>query len=82
MDREGLSVRRATNIKKTTVWERLHKVHNYHCYTQFQMANEDISDLSSSDEEENCEYLDSKPDGADSDEESEDESEEETSSSQ
>ena len=64
---------------KTTVRERLHKVHNYYWYTQFQMLNEAISDVSSSEEEEKCEYLDSKPDGDDSDEASKDESEEDTS---
>ena len=68
MDREGLNVKRATKKMKTTVRERLHKVHNYYWYTQFQMVNEDISDVSSSEEEEKCEYLDSKPDGDDSDE--------------
>ena len=43
MDRKGLSVRRRTNKKKTSVFERLHMIHGYHAYTQYQMAFAEIS---------------------------------------
>ena len=85
MNRHNFSVRWVTNIKKSTVWERLHKIHNYHWYTQFQMATEEISDISS-DEDDDVECIDTKPDGYDSEEgsqenesESESESDEEES---
>ena len=78
MDRHEFTVRRLTNQKKTTVWERLHKVHNYHWYTQYQMALEPISDISSDEEEDNC--LDQKSIDTSEEESSEDEGSEEESS--
>ena len=38
MDRKELSVRRRTNKKKTSVFERLHMIHGYHAFTQYKMA--------------------------------------------
>ena len=81
MDRNNFSVRRVTNIKKTTVWERLHKIHNYHWYTQYKMATEAISDISS-DEDVEVECLDTKPDGFHSEEESQESEEEDSSESE
>jgi hypothetical protein len=81
MDKNNFSVRRTTNIKKKSIFERLHKVHNYHWYTQFQMALEDISDLSESEEEEEEEeFLDARSN--ESEEETEDESTEDCSESE
>lgn len=71
MDKNGLSVRRKTNIKGSSIWERLHKVHNYHWYTQYQMATEDIS--SEEEEEDEAECLD-QIDESDVSSESEEES--------
>ena len=34
---------RGTNKKKTSVFERLHMIHGYHAYTQYDMAFVDIS---------------------------------------
>ena len=42
-DRLDLSVRRRTNKKKTSVFERLHTIHGFHAYTQYDMAFADIS---------------------------------------
>ena len=74
MDKHHFSVRRATNIKDSSIWERLHKIHNYHWYTQYQMALEDISDVSETEDED--EVFDAKSDGDASDCESSSESEE------
>ena len=51
MQREGLSVRRATNRKKTTIWEKIHKVENYHWYVLYKMTDDPISEISESDSE-------------------------------
>ena len=42
-DKHGLSVRRRTNKKKTSVFERLHKMHGFHAYCQYDMAFAEIS---------------------------------------
>ena len=49
--RRGLSVRRATNIKGTSVSERRHRIENYHCRVQFGMRLDPISSESESDSE-------------------------------
>ena len=49
------------------MWDPLHKIHNYHWYTQFQMATKEISDISS-DIDDDVECIDTKPDGYDSEE--------------
>ena len=55
-DKHYLSVRRRTNKKKTSVFERLHKIHGFHAYCQYDMAFDEISseeeESSSSEEEE------------------------------
>ena len=38
MSRKSLSIRQATNKKKQSVFEKLHKIHGFHWYTQYQMA--------------------------------------------
>ena len=48
MKRKELSVRKKTNFKAKSVWERLHKIHNYHHFTVYRMGNEAISDISES----------------------------------
>ena len=41
MKRQNLSVRKPTNVKKkTSVFQRFHKIHNYHHYSQFELAND------------------------------------------
>ena len=41
--RHGLSIRRRTNKKKTSVFERLHTIHGFHAYCQYDMVFDDIS---------------------------------------
>ena len=36
-------VRRRTNKKKTSVFERLHKIHGFHAYCQYDTAFDEIS---------------------------------------
>ena len=43
LDRKGLSMRTPTNKKKTSVFERLHKIHGFHWYCVYQMAFAEIS---------------------------------------
>ena len=53
-DRHDLSVRRRTNKKKTSVFERLHKIHGFHACCQYDTVFDDISSVeedSSSSEE-------------------------------
>jgi hypothetical protein len=52
LKRNGLSIRRKTNKKKQSIFEKLHKIKNYHHYTVFQLADEDISSEESEEEEE------------------------------
>ena len=54
--RQGLSVRRRTNKKKTSVFERLHKIHGYHGYCQYDMA---FAEISSEEEESSSEEAES-----------------------
>ena len=42
-DSHDLSVRRRTNKKKTSVFERLHKIHGFHAYCQYDIAFDEIS---------------------------------------
>ena len=49
---QGLSVRRRTNKKKTSVFERLHKIHGFHAYCQFDMV---FAEISSEEEESSSE---------------------------
>ena len=42
-NRHELSVRRRTNKKKSSVFERLHKIHGFHAYCQYDMAFDEIS---------------------------------------
>ncbi len=78
-DRKDLSVRRATNIKKDSVFEKLHKVHRYHWWTQFRLGDDPISSESECSDDENfdnCVDAAAEPE----DESSEDESSQEESS--
>ena len=50
LDRKGLSIRRKTNKKKVSIFEKLHKIKNYHHFTVFELADADISSASSSEE--------------------------------
>ena len=43
MDRAGLSMRVRTNTEKQTVWQRWHKLQNYHHYIKV-IRTEPISD--------------------------------------
>ena len=54
--RQGLSVRRRTNKKKTSVFERLDKIHGYHAYCQHDMA---FAEISSEEEESSAEEAES-----------------------
>ena len=42
-DSHDLSVRRRTNKKKTSVFERLHKIHGFHACCQYDMLFDEIS---------------------------------------
>ena len=55
MKRKKLSVRKATNKKKKSIWERLHKIHNFHHFCVYELADDPISDL----EESECDSNDS-----------------------
>ena len=81
MKRKGLSVRKKTNFKKLSIWDRLHKVHNYHHFAIYRMAHEPISSESecSSEESESEEVI--KNFGSDASDDGEDNSSEETSDS-
>ena len=43
LDRKGLSIRRKTNKKKQSVFEKLHKIKNYLHYIVYELADDDIS---------------------------------------
>ena len=60
LDRKGLSVRRRTNKKKTSVFQRLHKINNYKYYTVFKLADDPISSSESESEESESESEDSE----------------------
>ena len=51
LGRKGLYIRRKANKKKQCIFEKLHNVKNYHHYTVFELADEDISSEESSSEE-------------------------------
>ena len=46
-----LSIRRKTNRKKTTIWQKIHKIENYHWFVIYKMADGPISDISESNSE-------------------------------
>jgi len=73
MKSHGLSVRRGTNIKGTSIFERRHRIENYHWWVQFGMRLDPISSESES-ESESGGYVDTIPDGSGSESESESES--------
>ena len=80
MHRKDLGLRRATNIKKDSVFEKLHKVHRYH-WTQFRLGDNPISsERGCSDDEnfDNC--LDAAAEPEDESSSSEEESSTEESS--
>ncbi len=54
MDRKHLSIHRATNIKKESVFEKLHRVHGYHYYTQFLLGDDPISSESNDEDFDDC----------------------------
>ena len=67
MDRKGLCIRRKTNNKKQSVFEKLHKIKNYHHYTVYELADDDISSASSDSEcEDDSEDLEPEDDSEDS----------------
>ena len=43
MDKKGLSIRRRTNKKKTSVFERMHKIQGFRWWSVYQMAFAPIS---------------------------------------
>jgi len=47
MFRHHLSIRRKTNKKKTSVFQRLHKIKNYHYFCVYMLADCSISDTES-----------------------------------
>jgi len=51
MKRKNLSIRRKTNRKKTTIWEKIHKIENYHWFVIYKMADDPISEISETDTE-------------------------------
>ena len=51
MKRQGLSIRRKTNRKKTFIWKRIHKIENYHWFTIYKLSDDPISEISESDSE-------------------------------
>ena len=51
MKRHQLSIRRKTNIKKKSIWERLHKIENYHHFCIYRVADAEISSETPSDSE-------------------------------
>ena len=55
MARHHLSIRKRTNKKKQSIFEKLHKIKNYHHYCIYELADDEISseeEESSSDSEE------------------------------
>ena len=68
------------NIKGTSIFERRHRIENYHWWVQFEMRLNPISSESES-ESESGEYLDTISDGSSSESESKGESESESESS-
>ena len=57
MKRDGLSVRRPTNRKKASVFTRLHKVHNYHHYSQYELADDPPSSESEGEDDETPNFV-------------------------
>ncbi len=53
MKRKHLSVRVSTNKKTKSIWERLHKVHNFHHYCVYDLADDPISDIEESEGDSN-----------------------------
>ena len=76
MKRKKLSVRRSTNKKTKSIWERLHKIHNFHHYCVYQLADDPISDMEESegDSNESDMILDSDAGDSSSDSESNEDS--------
>ena len=74
MGHEDLSVRLRTNKKKKSVFERMHKIHGFHWYAQYQMAFADISseeeESSSSEDEESSEDVEEEDETSSSSESS------------
>ena len=60
MKKQGLSVRKATTIKKIPIFSRFHKVHNYHHYAQFELADNPPSSESEGEDEESPNLVHSK----------------------
>ena len=52
LDRKGLSIRRKTNKKKLSIFEKLHKIKNYHHYCVYELVDDDISSEESSSDSE------------------------------
>ena len=48
MKRHDLSFRQKTNVKKESIPERMHKLHNYHFYSVYKMGLDPISSASES----------------------------------
>jgi hypothetical protein len=42
------NIKHKTNSKKTSIWERMYKIHNYHHFTIYRMALDSISSVSES----------------------------------
>ena len=61
--KHGLSVRRRTNKKKTSVFQRLHKIHGYHAHCQYDMA---FAEISSEEEESSSESEESSSESEES----------------
>ena len=76
MKRKKLSVRRSTNKKTKSIWERLHKIHNFHHYCVYELADDPISDMEESegDSNESDMILDSDAGDSSSDSESNEDS--------
>ena len=60
LKRHGLSIRKKTNKKKTSVFQRLHKINNYKFYCIYKLADDPIS--SESESESDSESSDSSSD--------------------
>ena len=43
MRRKGFSMRKAANKKKKTIWQRMHKIQNFHHFAIYRLPNLDIS---------------------------------------
>ena len=82
LDRHDLSIRRKTNKKKTSIFEKIHKIKNYHHYCVYDLADDDISseeswdepDSSSEEEDEESDVITSASDSESSSEEEDEES--------